>query len=86
MQTNTYGKRIWNSVLLRQIKKARPTHCLNDPLGEFHGPIEDDTGIKPMVREIEHQAEKESLIVGMGCGQNVWGRMLRILKSEHGIV
>jgi hypothetical protein len=86
MQTNAYGKRIRDSELLRRIKKARTTQCLNDPLGEFHDPIEDDPDIKPIMRAVERRAEKESPIVGMGRCHDVWSRMRQILKTEHGIV
>ena len=86
MQTNAYGKPIRDSELLRRIKKARTYQCLNDPMGAFHDPIEDDAAIKAIVREVERRAEKESPIHGMGRCHDVWGRMRRILKTEHGIV
>ena len=76
MQTNAYEKRIRDSELLRRIKKAPTYQCLNEPPGEFHDPSEDEPGIKPIVREVERRAEKESPIHGMR----------RILKTEHGIV
>jgi hypothetical protein len=82
METNAYGKPIRDRELLRRIKKARTYQCLNDPLGE----IEDDPDIKLILRVVEHRAEKESLIVGMGRCHDVWGRMRQILKTEHGIV
>ena len=82
MPTNAYGKPIRDRELLRRIKKARTYQCLNDPLGE----IEDDPDIKLILRVVEHRAEKESLIVGMGRCHDVWGRMRQILKTEHGIV
>ena len=86
MQTNAYGKKIRDSELLHRIEKARAYQCLNDPLREFHDPIEDDPAIKWIVREVERRAEKESPIQGMGRCHDVWGRMRRILKTEHGIV
>jgi hypothetical protein len=86
MQTNAYGKPIRDSELLHRIEKARAYQCLNDPLGELYDPIEDDPDIKPIMRAVERQAEKESPIVGMGRCHDVWGRMRRILKTEHNIV
>jgi len=86
MQTNAYGKPIRDRELLRRIKKARTYQCLNNPQGALHDPIEDALEIKPILREIERRAEKESPIVGMGRCHDVWGRMRQILKTEHGIV
>ena len=86
METNAYGKPIRDRELLRRIKKARTYQCLNDPQGALHDPIEDALEIKPILREIERRAEKESPIVGMGRCHDVWGRMRQILKTEHGIV
>ena len=86
MQTNAYGKPIRDRELLRRIKKAHTYQCLNDPQGALHDPIEDAPEIKPIMREVERRAEKESPIVGMGRCHDVWGRMRRILKTEHGIV
>ena len=86
METNAYGKPIRDRELLRRIKKARTYQCLNDPQGALHDPIEDALENKPILREIERRAEKESPIVGMGRCHDVWGRMRQILKTEHGIV
>ena len=86
METNAYGKPIRDRELLRRIKKARTYQCLNDPQGALHDPIEDAPEIKPILREIERRAEKDSPIVGMGRCHDVWGRMRQILKTEHGIV
>jgi hypothetical protein len=86
METNAYGKPIRDRELLRRIKKARTYQCLNDPQGALHDPIEDAPEIKPIMRDVERRAEKESLIVGMGRCHDVWGRMRQILKTEHGIV
>ena len=86
METNAYGKPIRDRELLRRIKKARTYQSLNDPQGAHHDPIEDAPEIKPIMREVERQAEKESPIVGMGRCHDVWGRMRQILKTEHGIV
>jgi hypothetical protein len=86
METNAYGKPIRDRELLRRIKKARTYQCLNDPQGALHDPIEDALEIKPILREIERRAEKESPIVGMGRCHDGWGRMRQILKTEHGIV
>jgi len=86
METNAYGKPIRDRELLRRIKKARTYQCLNNPQGALHDPIEDALEIKPILREIERRAEKESPIVGMGRCHDVWGRMRQILKTEHGIV
>jgi hypothetical protein len=86
METNAYGKPIRDRELLRRIKKARAYQCLNDPLGQIHDPIEDAPDIKLIMRQVEHQAEKESSIQGMGRCHDVWGHMRRILKTEHGIV
>ena len=82
MQTNAYGKLIWDRELLRRIKKASTYQCLNDPLGEIHDPIEDDPDIKPIMRALKRRAEN----VGMGRCHDVWGRMRQILKTEHDIV
>jgi len=86
MQTNAYGKPIRDPELLRRIEKARAEQCLNDSQGALHDPIEDEPHIKPIVRQVERRAEKESPIVGMGRCHDVWGRMRQILKTEHGIV
>ena len=86
METNAYGKPIGDRELLRRIKKAHTYQCLNDPQGALHDPIEDAPEIKPIMREVERRAEKESPIVGMGRCHDVWGRMRQILKTEHGIV
>jgi hypothetical protein len=86
MQTNAYGKKIRDLELLRRIEKARAYQCLNDPMGELYDPIEDDPDIKLTMWEVERRAEKESPIQGMGRCHDVWGRMRRILKTEHGIV
>ena len=86
MENNAYGKPIGDRELLRRIKKARTYQCLNDPQGALHDPIEDAPEIKPIMREVERRAEKESPIVGMGRCHDVWGRMRQILKTEHGIV
>jgi hypothetical protein len=86
METNAYGKPIRDRELLRRIKKARTYQCLNDPLGALHDPIEDAPDIRPIVRQVERRAEKESAIQGMGRCHDVWGRMRSILKTEHGIV
>jgi hypothetical protein len=81
METNAYGKPIRDRELLRRIKKARTHQCLNDPQGAIHDPIEDDPDIKPIMREVERRAEKESPIQGMGRCHDVWGRMRQILKT-----
>ncbi|NDG71855.1 MAG: hypothetical protein EBY32_11235 [Proteobacteria bacterium] len=60
METNAYGKPIRDRELLRRIKKARTYQCLNDPQGALHDPIEDAPEIKPIMRAVERQAEKES--------------------------
>jgi hypothetical protein len=86
METNAYGKPIRDRELLRRIERARTYQCLNDPQGALHDPIEDALEIKPILREVERRAEKESPIVGMGRCHDVWGRMRQILKTEHGIV
>jgi hypothetical protein len=86
METNAYGKPIRDRELLRRIKKARTYQCLNDPQGALHDPIEDALEIKPIMRDVERRAEKESPIVGMGRCHDVWGRMRQILKTEHGVV
>ena len=86
METNAYGKPIRDRELLRRIEKARAEQCLNDPQGALHDPIEDAPDIRPIVRQVERRAEKESAIQGMGLCHDVWGRMRDILKNEHGIV
>lgn len=86
MQTNAYGKKIRDSELLRRIEKARSYQRLNNPLDELYDPIEDDLEMKPIILQVERRAEKESPIHGMGRCHDVWGRMRRILKTEHGIV
>ena len=86
MHTNAYGKPIRDPELLRRIEKAQAEQCLNDPEGALHDPIEDAPDIRPIVRQVERRAEKESPIVGMGRCHDVWGCMREILKTEHGIV
>lgn len=82
MQTNAYEKRIRDSELLRRIKKAQTYQCLNEPLGEFHDPIEDDPDIKLIMREVERRAKKESPIHGMGRCHDVWGCIEGFLKPS----
>lgn len=40
---------------------------------------------RPIVRQVERRAEKESQIQGMGRCHDVRGRMREILKTKHGI-
>ena len=64
MHTNAYGKPIRDPELLRRIEKAQAEQCLKDPEGALHDPIEDAPHIRPIVRQVERRAEKESPIQG----------------------
>jgi hypothetical protein len=86
METDVFGKPIRDWELLRRIQQARGSQRQHDPHAELHDPIEDNPRVHQIVREVERRAEKESTIQGMGRCHEVWGRMQRILKSEHGIV
>jgi len=85
METDTYGRPIRDQELLRRIQQARGSQRVIDPRAELHDPIEDNPRIRPIIREVECRAEKESPIQGMGRCHDVWGRMREILKNEHGI-
>ena len=86
MQTDLFAIPIRDQELLRRIEKAKRTQRAHDPHAELHDPIEDNPRVHQIVREVERRAEKESMVTGMGRCHDVWGRMQRILKSEHGIV
>jgi hypothetical protein len=86
METDAYGRPIRDKELLRRIDEAKSTQrrCRAD--ADLHDPIEDNPRIRPIIREVERRAEKESPIQGMGRCHDVWARMRDILKNEHGIV
>jgi hypothetical protein len=86
METDVFGKPIRDQELLRRINQARGSQRQHDPHAELHDPIEDNPRIRPIIREVERRAEKESPIQGMGRCHDVWGRMRDILKNEHGLV
>lgn len=86
METDVFGKPIRDQELLRRIRQARGSQRQHDPHAELHDPIEDNPRVRQIIREVERRAEKESMVAGMGRCHDVWGRMERILKSEHGIV
>jgi hypothetical protein len=86
METDVFGKPIRDQELLRRIQQARGSQRQHNPHAELHDPIEDNPRVRQIVREVERRAEKESMVSGMGRCHDVWGRMERILKSEHGIV
>ncbi len=86
MQTDAYGKPIRDQELQRRIELAKSTQRRSRSDAELHDPIEDNPRIKPIIREVECRAEKESPIQGMGRCHDVWARMRDILKNEHGIV
>ena len=58
----------------------------HDPHAELRDPIEDIPCVSQIVREVERYAERESMVAGLSRCRDVWGRMQRILESEHGIV
>ncbi|MCX6966119.1 MAG: hypothetical protein NTW41_12340 [Verrucomicrobia bacterium] len=86
MKTDVFGNPIRDQELLRRIEKAKLTQRARNPHAELHDPIEDIPRIRPIVREVERRAERESMVAGMGRCHDVWSRMEHILKSEHGIV
>jgi hypothetical protein len=86
METDAYGRPIRDKELLRRIDEAKSTQRRFRPDADLHDPIEDNPRIRPIIREVECRAEKESPIQGMGRCHDVWGRMRDILKNEHGIV
>ena len=86
METDAFGNPIRDPELLRRIERAKSSQRLHNPEAELHDPIEDNPRIRPIVREVQRRAEKESPIRGMGRCHDVWGRMRDILKTEHGIV
>jgi hypothetical protein len=86
METDSSGNPIRDPELLRRIEKAKSAQRQHDPIAELHDPIEDNPRVRPIIREVERRAEKESFIQGMGRCHDVWARMEQILKNEHGIV
>lgn len=86
METDVFGTPIRDQELLRRIRQARGSQRQHDPQAELRDPIEDNPRVRQIVREVERRAEKESTISGMGRCHDVWGRMERILKTEHGLV
>jgi hypothetical protein len=85
METDAFGNPIRNPELLRRIEKAKSSQRVRNPQAELHDPIEDNPRIRPIIREVERRAEKESTVRGDGCCHDVWARMEQILKNEHGI-
>lgn len=86
MKTDAYGNPIRDPELLRRIEIAKSSQHQRNPEAELHDPIEDNPRIRPIIREVERRAEKESMVPGMGRCHDVWARMGRILKNEHGII
>jgi hypothetical protein len=86
METDAYGRSIRDPQLLERIAQAKATQRRFRPDAELHDPIEDNPRIRPIIREVERRAEKESPSKGMGRCHDIWGRMARILKTEHGLV
>ena len=66
-------------------KKPNPPSACATLKDELHDPIEDNQRIRPIIREVERRAEKESTVRGDGRCHDVWARMEQILKNEHGI-
>ncbi len=85
-QTDACGRPIRDKELLRRIEQAKSTQRRFRPDADLHDPIEDNPRLKPIIREVERRAEKESPIQGQGRCHDVWGRMQDILKNEHGLV
>lgn len=85
MQIDAYGYPTDESELLWRIAKAQTTQRRRDPYAELYDPIEDNPRIRPIIREVERRAKKESLVRGPGRPHDVWARMEQILKNEHGI-
>lgn len=85
METDAYGYSIRDPELLRRIEKAKSSQRVHNPQAELHDPIEDNPRIRPIIREVERRAEKESTVRGDGGCHDVWARMAQILKNEHGI-
>ena len=85
MQIDAYGYPIHESELLWRIAEAKTTQRRRDPYAELYDPIEDNPRIRPIIRELERRAKKESLVRGPGRRHDVWARMEQILKNEHGI-
>ena len=85
METDAFGNTIRDPELLRRIEKAKSSQRLRNPQAELHDPIEDNPRIRPIIREVERRAEKESPVRGQGRCHDVWARMEQILKNEHGI-
>jgi hypothetical protein len=85
MQIDAYGYPIHESELLWRIAEAKTTQRRRDPYAELYDPIEDNPRIRPIIREVERRAKKESMVRGDGRCHDVWARMEQILKNEHGI-
>jgi hypothetical protein len=85
MQIDAYGYPTDESELLWRIAKAQTTQRRRDPYAELYDPIEDNPRIRPIIREVERRAKKESMVRGDGRCHDVWARMEQILKNEHGI-
>jgi hypothetical protein len=86
MKNDVFGIPIRDKELIRRVKLARRLQRQHDPYAELYDPIEDNPRVCQIVREVERRAKKESMVLGMGRCHDVWGRMQRILKTEHGIV
>ncbi len=85
MQIDAYGYPTDESELLWRIAEAKTTQRRRDPYAELYDLIEDNPRIRPIIREVERRAKKESPVRGLGRCHDVWARMEQILKNEHGI-
>ena len=85
MQIDAYGYPTDESELLWRIAKAQTTQRRFDRYADLYDPIEDNPRVRPIIREVERRAKKESLVRGPGRRHDVWARMEQILKNEHGI-
>ena len=72
METDVFGKTIRDKELLRQIQQAIGSQRQHDPHAELRDPIEDNPCVSQIVREVEHYAEKESMVAGSGPCRDVW--------------
>ena len=82
MEIDAYGYPTDESELLWRIAEAKTTQRRRDPYAELYDPIEDNPRIRPIIREVERRAKKESLVRGPGRRSDVWARMEQILKND----
>jgi hypothetical protein len=81
METDACGHPIRDPELLRRIEKAKSSQRLHDP-------IEDNPRIRPIVREVQRRAEKESPIVAWGAAKMsgvAWSRFSKPSTASCGI-